>query len=147
MRGENMKNRNKNFDAELAALARKRDEDIDTSDIPEVDDWSGAVVGKFYRPVKEAVSIRLDVDILVWFKSQGPGYQTRINEVLRKAMTSGTSPAGNEGDFNANAAGVVPGTRCRRLRFPALERHGELGRCDEIAEVISERNSFFAVAR
>jgi uncharacterized protein (DUF4415 family) len=142
-----MKNRNKNFDAELAALAQKREEEIDTSDIPEVKDWSGAVIGKFYRPVKEAVSIRLDADILAWFKRQGSGYQTRINEVLRKAMTSGTSTARDEGDFNAKGEGIVPGTRCRTLRFPALERHGELGRCDEIAEAISERNSFFAVAR
>ena len=84
-----MKNRNKNFQSqELAALARKRDEDIDTSDIPEVKDWSDAVVGKFYRPVKEAVSIRLDADILAWFKGQGCGYQTRINEVLRQFMAS-----------------------------------------------------------
>jgi len=140
-----MKNRNKNFDAEFAALARKRDEDINTSDIPEVKDWSGAVIGKFYRPLKEAVSIRLDADILAWFKGQGTGYQTRINEVLRKAMTSRTPTARNEGDSNADAEGVVPGTSCRRLRFPALERHGELGRCGQIAAAISERSSFFAV--
>lgn len=137
-----MKNRNKNFDAELAALAMKRDEDIDTTDIPEVKDWSGAVVGKFYRPAKEAVSIRLDADILAWFKGQGSGYQTRINEVLRRAMA-----ARNGGDPNASAEGIVPGTRCRSLRFPALERHGELGKCDGIAKMISERNSLFAVAR
>jgi uncharacterized protein (DUF4415 family) len=142
-----MKNRNKNFDAELVALARKRDEDIDTSDIPEVKDWSGAVVGKFYRPAKEAVSIRLDADILAWFKSQGSGYQTRINEVLRKEMGSGTSTARDGGDLNTSAEGFVPGTRCRRLRFPALERRGELGRCGEIAEAIFERNSLFAVQR
>jgi len=142
-----MKNRNKNFDAELAALARKHDEDIDTSDIPEVRDWSGAVVGKFYRPVKEAVSIRLDADILAWFKGQGCGYQTRINEALRKAMASGTSTARNEGDLNASTEGIVPGTRCRRLRFPTLERYGNLVRCNEIAEAISESNSFFVVAR
>lgn len=142
-----MKNRNKNFDAELAALAQKRDEDIDTSDIPEVKDWSGAVVGKFYRPVKEALSIRLDADLLAWFKGQGAGYQTRINEVLRKAMVGSTSAVRNEAGSNSGAECVVPGTRCRRYRFPALERHGELGRCDEIAEVISERKSLFAVAR
>jgi uncharacterized protein (DUF4415 family) len=142
-----MKNRNKNFEAELAALSRKRDEDIDTSDIPEVKDWSGAVVGKFYRPAKEAVSIRLDADILLWFKGQGSGYQTRINEVLRKAIPSGASTDRNEGALSASTEGVVPGTRCRRLRFPALEKHGELGRCDKMAETISERNSFFAVAR
>jgi len=142
-----MKNRNKNLDAELAALARKRDEDIDTSDIPEVKDWSSAVVGKFYRPVKEAVSIRLDADILAWFKGQGSGYQTRINEVLRRVMASEASNGRNEGESNPSAEDIVPGTRCRRLRFPALERHGELARCDQIAEAISARNSFFAIAR
>ena len=142
-----MKNRNKNFDAELAALARKRNEDIDTSDIPEVKDWTGAAVGKFYRPIKEAVSIRLDADILAWFKGHGSGYQTRINEVLRKAMASEPSTSQNEGGANPSAEGIVPGTRCRRLQFPALERHGELGRCNEIAGTISERSSFFAVAR
>jgi hypothetical protein len=62
MRGAHTKNRNKNFDAELAALSRKRDEDIDTSDIPEVKDWSGAVVGKFYRPTKGVVGELADPD-------------------------------------------------------------------------------------
>lgn len=63
-----------------------RDEEIDTSDIPEVVDWSKGVVGKFYRPIKEPVTIRLDADVLAWLKSQGRGYQTRINRLLRAAM-------------------------------------------------------------
>jgi uncharacterized protein (DUF4415 family) len=67
---------------------RLRDRDIDTSDIPEVKDWSRAVVGKFYRPIKEPVTIRLDADVLDWLKSQGPGYQTRINALLREMMDS-----------------------------------------------------------
>jgi uncharacterized protein (DUF4415 family) len=71
---------------ELAALARMRDEDIDTSDIPEVKDWSRAVVGKFYRPIKRPVTIRVDADVLAWLKRQGRGYQTRINKLLRDAM-------------------------------------------------------------
>jgi hypothetical protein len=37
---------------------RLRDEDIDTSDIPEARNWSKAVVGKFYRPLKEPITIR-----------------------------------------------------------------------------------------
>lgn len=77
---------------ELAALVQLRDEDIDTSDIPEVTDWSRAVVGKFYRPIKEPVTLRLDADVLAWLKSKGPGYQTRINALLREAMTN-TPPA------------------------------------------------------
>jgi len=51
------------------------------------DEWfARAVRGKFYRPVKEIVSIRLDKDILAFFRSQGEGYQTRINDTLRAAM-------------------------------------------------------------
>lgn len=59
------------------------DEEIDTSDIPELDDhfWANA---KMVRPItKKAVSIRLDSDILDWFKSQGKGYQSTINSILR----------------------------------------------------------------
>jgi uncharacterized protein (DUF4415 family) len=71
---------------ELAALKRMRDEAIDTSDIPETSDWGKAVVGKFYRPIKKPLTIRLDADVLAWLKSQGRGYQTRINALLRGAM-------------------------------------------------------------
>ncbi len=63
-----------------------KDADIDTSEIPEVKDWSGAAIGKFYRPIKEPVTIRIDADVLAWFKSKGRGYQTRINSLLRAAM-------------------------------------------------------------
>lgn len=62
------------------------DASIDTSDIPEVRDWSSAVVGKFYRPIKKPVTVRLDADVTAWLKSQGPGYQTRLNKLLRAAM-------------------------------------------------------------
>ncbi|HKM47079.1 MAG TPA: BrnA antitoxin family protein [Terriglobales bacterium] len=141
-----MKNRNKNFDAELAALAQKRDEDIDTSDIPEVKDWSDAVVGKFYRPVKEAVSIRLDADILAWFKGKGCGYQTRINEVLRQFMAS---RRGRRIDAARGAAarGAPSGARCRSFQFPCLERHGQLQRSQAVAEVVAERHSLFCPTR
>ena len=50
---------------------------------------SGAVRGKFYRPVKKLKSLRLDEDVLAYFQAQGPGYQTRINRVLRAAMLRG----------------------------------------------------------
>lgn len=71
---------------EIASLIALADDQIDTSDIQELRDWSGAVVGKFYRPIKEPVTIRLDADVLAWLKSQGRGYQTRINYHLRRAM-------------------------------------------------------------
>jgi uncharacterized protein (DUF4415 family) len=64
------------------------DDRIDTSDIPELspDAWKTAVRGKWYRPVKRAVSIRLDADVLAWLKAKGSGYQTRGNGLLREKM-------------------------------------------------------------
>lgn len=73
-------------DKEITALMRMKDEDIDFSDIPEITDFSKAVVGKFYRPIKKSLTIRVDADVLAWLKAQGKGYQTRINSLLREAM-------------------------------------------------------------
>jgi len=71
---------------EIRALKRMKDREIDTTDIPPVLDWSKAVVGKFCRPVKKPLTIRLDADVLDWLKKQGKGYQTRINALLRSSM-------------------------------------------------------------
>ena len=77
-------------DAEIERLLTKGtvpDDQLDLSDIPEITDWSNAVRhNQFYRPVKQQTSIRLDADVLAWFKAQGKGYQTRMNEILRDAM-------------------------------------------------------------
>lgn len=59
---------------------------IDLSDIPEMLDWSNAVVGKFYLRIKKPVNLRVDTDVLLWFQSLGKKYQTRMNEALRKYM-------------------------------------------------------------
>ena len=48
-------------------------------------DWI-AEVGSLYRPIKKPVTLRIDADVLAWFKKQGPGYKTRINQTLRKVM-------------------------------------------------------------
>jgi uncharacterized protein (DUF4415 family) len=77
---------NRKRNKEIAALKGMKDVEIDTSDIPEMTDWSGALVGKFFRPIKEPVTIRIDADVLDWLKSKGKGYQTRINQLLRAAM-------------------------------------------------------------
>lgn len=80
---------------EIRALKRMKDSEIDTTDIPQTPDWSRAVVGRFYRPIKKPLTIRLDADVLAWLKGQGRGYQTRINALLRSAMEtsgSGKSP-------------------------------------------------------
>ena len=81
-----MKKASKRQKREIEELAALPDRKIDVSDIPEVLDWSGAVVGKFYRPIKKSLTIRLDADVLAWLKSDGSGYQTRINRLLRVAM-------------------------------------------------------------
>ncbi len=76
----------------IAALAKMSDEDIDYSDIPEqtVEMWRNAVRGNpFFRPVKRAVSLRLDADVIAWLKKDGAGYQTRANNILRERMLRG----------------------------------------------------------
>jgi uncharacterized protein (DUF4415 family) len=71
----------------LDALAKRPDEKIDFSDIPEIRELpSDRIIGKFYRPRKTAVTIRLDADVLAWLKASGGGYQTRINDYLRQRM-------------------------------------------------------------
>ena len=73
---------------EIAAVAKMPDSEIDTSDIPELpaSAWKDAVRGKLYRPVKKAVSLRLDADVIAWLKKDGEGYQTRANRLLRERM-------------------------------------------------------------
>jgi len=68
---------------DLRTLAARPDRDIDLSDIPEIKQIpSDAVIGKFYRPKKTSVTIRLDADVVAWMKATGEGYQTRINAYL-----------------------------------------------------------------
>ena len=72
---------------QLAALEKLSDADINTRDIPEQLDWTGARRGLFYRPVKQQLTLRLDADVVAWFKSHtksDEGYQTRINRALRE---------------------------------------------------------------
>jgi len=72
---------------DLQALAKRPDSEIDLSDIPEIREIpTDAVIGRFYRPKKASVTIRLDADVLAWLKASGEGYQTRINEYLRRLM-------------------------------------------------------------
>jgi uncharacterized protein (DUF4415 family) len=72
---------------QLQKLAARPDSEIDLSDIPEIREIpSDAVIGRFYRPKKTAVTIRLDADVVAWMKATGAGYQTRINAYLRHLM-------------------------------------------------------------
>ena len=80
---------------ELATLAARPERDIDFSDLPATkeQDWNGAQRGKFYRPIKQQLTVRIDADVLEWLKNQGNGYQTRLNQILRDAMHK-TAPHG-----------------------------------------------------
>ena len=73
---------------QLDKLAALPDDQIDTADIPEASAkaWLQARQSGLYRPIKKPVTLRLDADVVAWFKehTQGRGYQTEINRVLRR---------------------------------------------------------------
>ncbi len=91
-----------NMQAEILALADKPDSEINTADIPEILDWSDAKRGLFYRPVKQQITLRLDADVVAWFKERtkdGRGYQTDINRALREYVwrnEMGVAPQRND---------------------------------------------------
>ena len=67
-----------------------KDEDIDLSDIPEItpEMFARAVRRRNFKPIprKKQLTLRVDSDVVDWYKKQGPGYQTRINSLLRAYM-------------------------------------------------------------
>lgn len=72
---------------ELSALKALPDSKINTKALPEQRDWSDAKRGLFYRPIKKQLTLRLDADVIEWFKTRAPngeGYQTEINKALRE---------------------------------------------------------------
>ena len=77
------KNLKKRSETDWAALDAMRDGDIDFSDIPEADEnfFKNAVL-RLPQP-KVSICLRVDRDVVDWFKAQGKGYQTRINAVLK----------------------------------------------------------------
>ena len=62
------------------------DEEIDTSDIPPLDDDFFFHAELRLPEPKQPITIRLDADVIEWFKAQGKGYQTRMNAILRRYM-------------------------------------------------------------
>jgi len=70
----------------IKAIDAIRDEDIDLSDMPEITDeqWSRAVRNPYFRPVKDQVTLRIDRDVLAWFRHTAEKYQTAINAALRE---------------------------------------------------------------
>jgi uncharacterized protein (DUF4415 family) len=81
--------------AESAALATPPGEPRPPDDITELRDWSEANRGLFYRPVKKQLTLRVDADVIAWFKSRAPrgqGYQTQMNMALRDYMRRQARP-------------------------------------------------------
>ncbi|PDQ19310.1 cytoplasmic protein [Mesorhizobium sanjuanii] len=75
--------------AEIAALKARPESSIDTSDIPELteDFWQSAVRNPYFKPIKQQLTLRLDADLVAWFKRREPdgrGYQSAINKALRE---------------------------------------------------------------
>lgn len=92
---------------EIKRLAEMPDDEIDTSDIPELtrEDFLRGRRGVFYRPVKQAITIRLDSDVIAWLRQDGPGYQTKANQLLREQMLKSWSGK------KSNKSAPVPATR------------------------------------
>lgn len=74
--------------AEIDALKAASESAIDEGDLPPLTDefWKNAVRNPFYRPTQSTTTVRLDSDVLLWLKSQGKGYPTRRNAILREAL-------------------------------------------------------------
>jgi len=74
--------------AELEALKSMPDEAIDLGDAPSLpkEAWAGAQHGRFFKPVKQQVTARIDADVVAWLKAPGKGYQARMNAILRREM-------------------------------------------------------------
>ena len=69
---------------QIQQLVQMDDSKIDLSDAPEVEAPEKIYRGRFYRPVKQLVSLRIDADVLAWFRGRGVKYQSYMNEVLRR---------------------------------------------------------------
>ena len=76
----------KKYFSDLARLRSLKDEEIDCSDIPDLDeDFFARAVVLMPKP-RASVTVRLDQEVVDWFKSRGKGYQARINALLRAYM-------------------------------------------------------------
>jgi uncharacterized protein (DUF4415 family) len=75
-------------DGQLAQLKGLEGRAPDTSDIPEAPAENWRASRKFFRPLKEPISIRVDADVLNWVKHRSDRYQVEINRILRQAMES-----------------------------------------------------------
>jgi uncharacterized protein (DUF4415 family) len=129
-RGTLRKKLTKEQKRQAAVIAAKTDADIDLSDAPEVADWSGAKIGKFYRPPKP-VTMRLDIDIIKWLKSHGRGYQTRVNALLRHAMNSRWAARDEDGALRQKAQTAYEELHAKRASGGIKRIHSDKFRANE----------------
>ena len=84
------KHTSRKSETDLKRLREMKDEDIDFSDIPAVtpEMFARGIVRRGLKPVvrKKQLTLRMDSDVIEWFRRQGEGYQTRINALLRAYM-------------------------------------------------------------
>ncbi|MDQ5845524.1 MAG: BrnA antitoxin family protein [Acidobacteriota bacterium] len=77
-------------ETDLRRIDAMKDEDIDFSDIPEItpEMFARGVLRRNFKPIprKKQLTLRIDTDVVDWYKKQGRGYQTRINSLLRAYM-------------------------------------------------------------
>ncbi len=92
-----------NSQADWGRVDKQRDKDIDFSDTSEVppEMFAKAVLRKGLKPVarKTQVTLRIDADVLTWFKKQGRGYQTRINSLLKAYKDAHQNESGRTSHF------------------------------------------------
>src|SRR5271168_3627125 len=127
--GGRMRKLTKEQRRDVRVIAGKRDEEIDFSDAPRVLDWSKAEIGKFYRPKKKPVTMRLDADVIEWLKEDGPGYQTKANWLLRQAMKHFA------GERGVNSGGRLQRVGRGKERSRDWFRHARLGTRPEFATI------------
>ena len=102
--------------SDLDRIDKLRDEDIDYSDIPELADEEFAKPLTPWPPKKETITIRVDSDVLGFFKRQGTGYQTRMNQVLRRYMDVVGQQRARPGDPTRRQASRRPKPGSKRAR-------------------------------
>lgn len=86
----NKKRTSEKLGTDIERLRNMKDEDIDFSDIPRTtpEMWAKGVIRKNFKPIprKRQLTLRIDNDVIDFFKEQGRGYQTKINQLLRAYM-------------------------------------------------------------
>jgi len=102
--------------SDLDRIDKLRDEDIDYSDISELGDEMFAKPLTPWPPKEETITIRVDSDVLGWFKRQGTGYQTRMNQVLRRYMDVAGQQRGRPADRTRRRASGHPKPSSKRAR-------------------------------